>query len=118
MGFSIGLSKTDFFPYYDDLHFPYGFARSGYFTKRQAEILTSYGRHLRELWTEEVLPENEVEKNFVQVCQGNAEAQNEIEKAWLAYLQAIKQVTGTMYTSYWNDINSNDINGSEMELDE
>ena len=101
----IGLNKTELFPYYDDMHFPYGFARSGYFTKRQAEILTSYGRHLRELWTEEVLPKNKVEKNFVKVCQGKVAAESEIEKTWLAYLGAVKQVTSTLYTSYWHEVN-------------
>jgi uncharacterized protein YifE (UPF0438 family) len=100
-----GLNQTEIFPYYDDMHFPYGFARSGYFTKKQAEILTSYGRHLRKLWTEEILPENAVEKNFVKVCQGKLAAVSEIEKTWLAYLGAVKQVTRTLYTSYWHDIN-------------
>jgi uncharacterized protein YifE (UPF0438 family) len=101
----VGLNKIEFFPYYDDMHFPYGFARSGYFTKKQAEILTSYGRHLRELWTEEILPKNKVEKNFVTVCQGKLAAVSEIEKTWLAYLSAIKQVTCTLNTSYWHDMN-------------
>ena len=101
----IGLNKTELFPYYDDMHFPHGFARSGYFTKRQAEILTSYGRHLRELWTEELEPGNNVEKDFVAVCQGNKVAESEIEKTWQAYLGAVKQVTSTMYTSYWHDAN-------------
>jgi len=101
----VGLNKTELFPYYDDMHFPHGFARSGYFTKRQAEILTSYGRHLRELWTEEIQPENDVEKNFVAVCQGNKPAETEIERTWQAYLGAVKQVTSTMYTSYWHEVN-------------
>ena len=101
----VGLNKTELFPYYDDMHFPRGFPRSGYFTKRQAEILTSYGRHLRELWTEEIVPGNDVEKNFVAVCQGSKAAESEIEKAWVAYLNAIKQTTSTLYTSYWNDTN-------------
>jgi uncharacterized protein YifE (UPF0438 family) len=101
----VGLNNTEFFPYYDDMHFPYGFARSGYFTKKQAEILTSYGRHLRELWTEEVVPKNTVEKNFVKVCQGNLAAASEIERTWLAYLAAVKQVTSSLSTSYWHNIN-------------
>ena len=111
----VGLNKTELFPYYDDMHFPRGFARSGYFTKRQAEILTSYGRHLRELWTEEIVPGNDVEKNFVAVCQGSKAAESEIEKAWIAYLNAIKQVTGAMYTSYWHD--SNDYSSETEHID-
>jgi uncharacterized protein YifE (UPF0438 family) len=99
-----GLNQTEIFPYYDDLHFPYGFARSGYFTKKQAEILTFYGRHLRKLWAEEILPESEVEKNFVKVCQGKMAAESEIEKTWLAYLNGIKQVTSAIYPAYWNEI--------------
>jgi uncharacterized protein YifE (UPF0438 family) len=102
----VGLNKAELLPYYDDMHFPRGFARSGYFTKRQAEILTSFGRHLRELWTEEIVPENDVEKNFVAVCQGSKAAESEIEKAWVAYLNAIKQTTSTLYRSYWIDTNN------------
>lgn len=93
----MGLNKTELFPYCDDMHFPQGFARSGYFTQAEAEILTGYGRHLRELWTEEVLPENEIEHNFVKVCQGNLAAESEIEKTWLSYLDAIKQVNSMLY---------------------
>jgi uncharacterized protein YifE (UPF0438 family) len=93
----MGLNKTEFFPYYDDMHFPNGFARSGYFTKRQAEILTSYGRRLRELWTEEVLPTNSIEQNFVKVCQRKLVAESEIEKTWLAYLAAVKKINSTLY---------------------
>jgi uncharacterized protein YifE (UPF0438 family) len=106
MEYITGLSQTEFFPYYDDMHFPYGFARSGYFTKKQAEILTAYGRHLRELWTEEILPENAVEQDFVKVCQGKMVAESEIEKTWMAYLKGVKQVTSAIYPSYWNDINN------------
>lgn len=98
---STGLNKTELFPYCDDMHFPHGFARSGYFTKEQAEILTHYGRHLRELWTEETLPENEIEQDFVKVCQGRLAAESEIEKTWLAYLEAIKQVTSMLYPAHW-----------------
>ena len=47
---------------------------------------------------------NKVEKSFVKVCQGKAAAESEIEKTWLAYLGAVKQVTSTMYTSYWHDV--------------
>lgn len=100
---STGLNKTELFPYCDDMHFPHGFARSGYFTKIEAEILTSYGRHLRELWTEETLPESEVEEKFVAVCQGSLAAESEIEKTWLAYLEAVKQVTSMLYPTYWNE---------------
>jgi uncharacterized protein YifE (UPF0438 family) len=101
---TMGLNQTEIIPYYDDMHFPYGFARSGYFTKRQAEILTFYGRHLRKLWAEEILPENKVEQNFVKVCQGKMAAETEIEKTWLAYLNGIKQITSAIYPSYWNEI--------------
>jgi uncharacterized protein YifE (UPF0438 family) len=104
MGSPVGLNQTELFPYYDDMHFPYGFARSGYFTKKQAEILTSYGRHLRALWAEDTSPSNAIEENFVLVCQGLKEATNDIETAWLAYLNAINQVTGTRYTTYWDEI--------------
>lgn len=32
----MGLNKTELFPYCDDMHFPQGFARSGYFTQAEA----------------------------------------------------------------------------------
>ncbi len=109
----VGLSKTEHFPYYDDMHFPYGFARSGYFTKKQAEILTSYGRHLRALWAEDISPCNNIEERFVRVCQGHAEPESDLEKTWFAYLEAIRQVTGMRYRTYWNESSH-----SELEYDE
>jgi len=79
-------------PFYDDFHFPRGFSRSGYFSKMQADVLSTYGRRLCALWKEEEKAETPAEIEFVNFCKGQKEATSDYEKAWRSYLDAIKQI--------------------------
>lgn len=85
------LRDDPLLPFYDDLHFPSGFARSGYFSQQEAEILLRSGRRLSELW-KGIHPETELEVEFVKFCQGLKEADNQYEKAWANYLETINRI--------------------------
>ena len=55
-------------PFYDDVHFPRGFNKSGDFTIVEAETLTSVGRRLHMLEQELCTPASDIEKQFSQMC--------------------------------------------------
>ena len=86
-------------PYYDDLHFPNGFSRSGYFSIKQAELLSQYGRRLSAIWRGEASPEGPVEEAFKAFCDGSKEADSEYEKAWKSYLDAIERIKSFVRSS-------------------
>lgn len=86
------LRDDPLLPFYDDLHFPSGFARSGYFSQQEADILFHSGRRLSELWKGAIYPETELEIEFVKFCQGLKEADSEYEKSWQSYLKAITKL--------------------------
>jgi uncharacterized protein YifE (UPF0438 family) len=71
--------------FYDDVHFPRGFNKSGDFTLAESEILTNVGRRLLMLEQEVCLPENEIEKQFIQMCKEQSEGQTRIELLWQKY---------------------------------
>ncbi|UTW47703.1 DUF413 domain-containing protein [Bacterioplanoides sp. SCSIO 12839] len=86
------IKSDNLTPYYDDLHFPNGFARSGHFTIKQAELLSRYGRRLSAIWRGEASPEGPVEEQFKLFCEGQKSVESEYEKAWQSYLEAIQQI--------------------------
>lgn len=86
------LRDDPLLPFYDDLHFPNGFASSGYFSKQESEILLQSGRRLSKLWKGAVYPITEFEIEFVEFCLGLKEADNEYEKSWQKYLDAINKL--------------------------
>ena len=71
--------------FFDKVNFPYGFTRSGDFTKSQAQILETCGNTLQGLEQGQLQPENEEQKVFVEVCQGYRMAESAVEKAWMCY---------------------------------
>jgi len=77
--------------FYDDANFPRGFHRSGDFTRAQADLLESKGVVLKALHQGDQPPADEIEARFVQVCNGELEAQTDIEKSWLRYLAALRR---------------------------
>ncbi|WP_206486189.1 DUF413 domain-containing protein [Thalassotalea sp. G2M2-11] len=83
-----GFVQTNKF--YDDVHFPRGFSRSGKFSIRESELLTLVGRRLSDLEHGCADAENQVEENFVSMCQSSREAETLIERLWLKYKDAIK----------------------------
>jgi len=96
MDINTGFQGGEMLPFYDDFHFPRGFARSGYFSIKQAEIIGQYGRRLSALWKGEAIAETEDELSFVAFCRGEKEASNDFESAWRAYLAAIKQLNTSL----------------------
>lgn len=73
--------------FFDDLHFPYGFSRSGDFTFQEVQQLESHGVLFRALTAGLVTDPNEQDKHFLEVLEGKTPADTPAEKAWLKYLQ-------------------------------
>ncbi|MFY8327707.1 DUF413 domain-containing protein [Pseudoalteromonas sp. ZZD1] len=73
--------------FYDDQNFPRGFSRSGNFTLLEASILEQHGVVLKGLYNKTLEPQNEIQKQFIAVINGNLEPHNAIERAWLKYLK-------------------------------
>ncbi|WP_417763141.1 DUF413 domain-containing protein [Shewanella sp.] len=72
-------------PFYDDANFPRGFKRSGDFTNKEAELLETYGVALRDLAKRSRTAINAEEQHFVDVVNGQANAETTLEKLWLKY---------------------------------
>jgi uncharacterized protein YifE (UPF0438 family) len=73
------------YTFYDDKNFPYGFSRSGIFSIAEAELLSQVGSRLFSLEQGIATAENQVEDNFVKVCQGEHEATTRVELLWQKY---------------------------------
>jgi uncharacterized protein YifE (UPF0438 family) len=71
--------------FYDDVHFPHGFNKSGDFTIVEAEILKNFGKRLHMLEQKLCTPANEREKQFSQICREHSEGQSQIELLWQKY---------------------------------
>ena len=71
--------------FYDDVNFPYGFARSGDFTIQEAENLTKYGYMMHQLANKKISPENEEQEHFVQVVDGKTQPLYNNEQLYLKY---------------------------------
>lgn len=77
--------------FWDDEHFPYGFARSGDFTLEQAMLMETYGLAYIALARGERTPKSKQEKDFVAFCQGKKAAENAHEKTWRCYSEKINR---------------------------
>ncbi|WP_320821863.1 DUF413 domain-containing protein [Reinekea sp.] len=71
----------------DRLHFPYGFARSGQFSKKQATLIEQHGEAYKNLASGQQAPNTPEEQEFVRLCHGLKDAETEHEKVWAFYLQ-------------------------------
>ena len=71
--------------FYDDAHFPHGFRKSGDFSIAESELLTNVGRRLFSLVQGHRKPENQVEEQFVEMCQSKMPGQTKVEILWLKY---------------------------------
>ncbi|WP_018982029.1 DUF413 domain-containing protein [Salinimonas chungwhensis] len=74
-------------PFMDRAKFPYGFRKSGDFSICEADLLSRYGTTLLALEKQELSPQSQDEKQFVDFVQGKAAAQTTLEKAWQKYVQ-------------------------------
>jgi len=77
--------------FYDDIHFPRGFRRSGNFSIIEAELLTDIGKRLFILEQGLAAPQNQVEEKFVEMCKTQREGESRIERLWQKYLQLTKK---------------------------
>lgn len=77
--------------FYDDKRYPYGFSRSGDFTKQEADILESKGAYFKALEEGVVTDLDEEDVRVIKVLRGELQAQNLDEKTWLKYLTCPKR---------------------------
>lgn len=75
--------------FFDDLHFPRGFNRSGEFTINESKLLNDYGDTMKRLAEGTLEPINEEEKRFIRCANGEQEATTIVEKTWRRYKQII-----------------------------
>ena len=75
----------------DPQNFPYGFSRSGEFTREQAALLEAHGQAYKELDSAEREPVNKQEKEFVAFCRGDKPAESLHERTWERYLKKIER---------------------------
>jgi uncharacterized protein len=72
-------------------HFPKGIARSGHFTKEQAQLLEDHGRSYKALYDGDIRPRCNEESGFVAVFKGQKEAANIHERTWKRFLEVTNQ---------------------------
>ncbi|AMG29076.1 DUF413 domain-containing protein [Grimontia hollisae] len=75
--------------FFDDKHFPKGFARSGYFTIKEAQLLESCGRTMKALFDGTMVPQDEEQQKFVDEVKGRRAAESSYALCWLKYLKEI-----------------------------
>ncbi|MCC4800892.1 DUF413 domain-containing protein [Enterovibrio norvegicus] len=75
--------------FFDDKHFPKGFARSGYFTIKDAQLLETCGRTMKALFEGTMVPQDEEQQKFVDEVNGRRAAESQYSICWLKYLKEI-----------------------------
>lgn len=78
----------------DKKHFPYGFARSGVFTKKQTTLLEKHGYAMALIASGEQAPSCTEEQQFLAFCQGARPAESDFEKVWSLYRQQVGKKPG------------------------
>jgi hypothetical protein len=71
--------------FYDDIHFPKGFKRSGDFTNKEAELLELHGHAMKNLAEGKTLACTSDEAQFVEVAKGNIAPSSLLEQIWVKY---------------------------------
>lgn len=75
--------------FFDDKHFPRGFARSGYFTIKEAQLLETCGRTMKSLFEGTTQPQDEEQQKFVDEINGRRAIESQYAQCWLKYLEKI-----------------------------
>ncbi|MBU3024041.1 DUF413 domain-containing protein [Aestuariibacter sp. A3R04] len=78
-------------PFNDRKNYPYGFARSGDFSIKEAKILTESGSVIAALVDGILAPESEQDMRYIKVAHGQLEATTPEEKVWLKYQKRINR---------------------------
>ncbi|MFT6029976.1 MAG: hypothetical protein ACI8O8_001719 [Oleiphilaceae bacterium] len=76
-------SKSSF---YDSINFPHGFARSGYFTKKEADLLIESGYIIKQLAQGNIQVESLEQKDMLLVIQNQKPAGTTYERIWEKYI--------------------------------
>lgn len=99
--------------YFDDKNFPRGFARSGKFTLKEAQMLEQHGVAYLGLDNGTTAPRNDEEVAFVAMCRGEREAVSSHEKLWAKYKMQVSN-TRSFHTIFGRKRIADD---SDMEID-
>lgn len=89
--------------FYDDVNFPYGFSKSGFFSIPESELLETLGRRLCALEQGTADPANQVEENFVEFCQSNRDPVTRVERVWVKYKKHATRKSTVTLGSMIND---------------
>ena len=73
----------------DFQHFPRGLRRSGEFTVAEANTLEQCGHVMLELYQGKRVPQDEIEKAFIEQVKSGEAAGNNFAKVWFKYLKVI-----------------------------
>lgn len=101
--------------FFDDLHFPRGFNRSGEFTINESKLLNDYGHTMKRLAEGVLEPINEAEKRFIRCVSGEQEPTTLAEKTWCRYKQII--APKTVVTLHGRGIPCFDMESSEYSME-
>lgn len=71
--------------FYDDIHYPRGISRSGDYSLKEVSLLENHGVAFLELSNGKREPCNDVEIQFLKVCQGDILPTTAEEKTWVKY---------------------------------
>jgi hypothetical protein len=84
--------KTGSRPFYDDVNFVGGIARSGFFTRKEASDLIDYGYRLQQLVQGVISPETEDEQRFVEeISEQKTTDILYATKLWQKYLASVEK---------------------------
>lgn len=78
-------------PFNDKKNYPYGFARSGDFSIKEAKILAENGSMIAALVDGKLAPTTEQDVRFLEVAHGQIEPESPEEKVWLKYQKRINR---------------------------
>ncbi|QBY04277.1 hypothetical protein E2K93_07690 [Thalassotalea sp. HSM 43] len=84
-------------PFYDDINFSRGLARSGFFNKREVDTLHRYGATLQALVAGTLLPINDDEVDFIKALQQPLANLHAMAGLWRKYQAAVSS-TRRAYT--------------------
>ena len=71
--------------FYDDVNYPRGISRSGDYSLKEVSLLENHGVAFLELANGNRAPANDIEIQFIKVCQGELSPTTAEEKTWVKY---------------------------------
>jgi uncharacterized protein YifE (UPF0438 family) len=97
----------------DPKNFPYGFARSGEFTREQAQLIEIYGHAYIELASGAREPACEQEQAFMEFCNGNKDAESLHERTWKRYQDKVNRKINCYTLASISDVTDDDTSGDD-----